>query len=142
LCEISILKYCFVVKLFEKWRISPPPPRMAPQFGASFWRFGCSIWRLPMRKAPNLIATGGGGRLGLPSRGLSQNHKEYSVLPRSPYLHDFSLMFFMLDSPLDTALILVLLQPSGDGYFRLYSSKSRFRGTIIFLYIVFASLQK
>jgi hypothetical protein len=35
----------------------------------------------------------------------------------------------MLYSPLDTALLLVLLQPSDDGYFRLCSSKSSFRGT-------------
>ncbi len=35
----------------------------------------------------------------------------------------------MLYSPLDTALLLVLLQPSGDGYFWLCSSKSSFRGT-------------
>ncbi len=72
LCEISFLKYCFVVELFEKWRISPP--RMAPQFGDSFWCFGCSILWLPTWEAPNLVATrggGGGGGLGLPPRGLS-----------------------------------------------------------------------
>jgi len=51
-------------------------------------------------------------------------------LPRSPDLHDFSLMFLMLYSPLDTALLLVLLQPSGDGYFWLCSSRSSFRGTL------------
>jgi hypothetical protein len=66
----------------------------------------------------------------LPSLGLSPKHKEYSFLPRSPCLHDISLMFLMLYSPLDTALLLVLLQPSGDGNFRLCSSKSSFRGTV------------
>jgi hypothetical protein len=39
-------------------------------------------------------------------------------------------MFLMLYSPLDTALLLVLMQPSGDGYFWLCSSKSSFRGTL------------
>ena len=36
----------------------------------------------------------------------------------------------MLYSPLDTALLSVLLQPSGDGYFWLCGSKSSFRGTV------------
>jgi hypothetical protein len=40
-------------------------------------------------------------------------------------------MFLMLYSPLDTALLFILLQPSGDGYFLLFSSKSSFRGTIM-----------
>jgi hypothetical protein len=39
-------------------------------------------------------------------------------------------MFLMLYSPLDMALLLVLLQPSGDGYFRLCCSNSSFRGTV------------
>ncbi len=73
---------------------------------------------------------GGGGWLGLPFCGLSPKHKEYSFLPRSPCLHDISLMFLMLYSPLGTALLLVLLQLSLDGYFRLCSSKSSFRGTV------------
>ncbi len=38
-------------------------------------------------------------------------------------------MFLMLYSPLDKAVLLVLMQPSGDGYFRLCSSKSSFCGT-------------
>ncbi len=38
-------------------------------------------------------------------------------------------MFLMLYSPPDTGLLLVLMQPSGDGYFRLCSSKSSFCGT-------------
>ncbi len=38
--------------------------------------------------------SGWGGGLGLPSRGLSPNTRKYSFLPRSPYLHYFSFMFF------------------------------------------------
>ncbi len=38
-------------------------------------------------------------------------------------------MFLMLYSPLDKAVLLVLMQPSGDGYFWLCSSKSSFCGT-------------
>jgi hypothetical protein len=34
-------------------------------------------------------------------------------LPRSPYLHDFWPVFWMLYSPPNTALLLVLLQQSG-----------------------------
>jgi hypothetical protein len=123
------LKYCFVVKLFEKWRISPPPQllwQMAPHFGDS-----------PRgRRQPLLVANLGGG--GLAWVALSRafpEHKEYSLLPRSPYLQDFSLMFLMLNSPLDTALLLVLLQPSGDGYFWLCSSKSSFRGISLQLHL-------
>ncbi len=48
-------------------------------------------------------------------------------------------MFLMLYSPLDTALLLVLLQPSGDGYFWLCSSKSSFRGTVTKLKHTFES---
>ncbi len=104
---------------------------MGPQFGDSFCRFGCSILRLPTWEAPNLVTTqGGGGRLGLSSHGLFPKQKEYSFLPCSSYLQDISLMFLMLYSPLDTVLLLVLLQPSGDGYFRLCSSKNSFRGTV------------
>jgi hypothetical protein len=64
------------------------------------------------------------------SCGLSPKHKDYSFLPHSPYLHDFSLIFLKLYSPLDTAILLVLLQLSDDGYFGLCSSKSSFRGTV------------
>jgi hypothetical protein len=97
------------------------PPPLSPCHvtgGEPFWRV-------------ILAATwgGGGGWLGLPFRGLSPNTGKYSFLPCSPYLHDFSLIFLMFYSLLDTALLLVLMQPSGDGYFRLCSSKSSFRGT-------------
>jgi hypothetical protein len=89
-------------------------------------------WRLNLATHFGVLAArsggGWGGWLGLLSRRLSPKHKEYSFLPLSPYLHDFSLMFLMLYSPLDTGLLLVLLQPSG--YFWLCSSKSSFRGTV------------
>jgi hypothetical protein len=98
---------------------------MAPQFSDTFWRFGGSIWRPPHVGGAGFGCHSGGGGL---SRGLSPKQKEYSFWPHSPYFHDFSLMFLMLYSPLDTGLLLVLLQPSG--YFWLCSSKSSFRGTV------------
>jgi hypothetical protein len=67
--------------------------------------------------------SGGGGWLGLPSRRLSPKHKEYSFLPRSSYLHDISLMFLMLYSPLDTALLLVLFCTASCGIFSSESGK-------------------
>jgi hypothetical protein len=123
LCEISILKYCLVVELFEKWQISPTPQ-------------SCDRWRTilvtpHMRGATFGCHSGGGGVcLGCPLAGFPQTQGNILFLPRSPYLHDFLLMFLILYSPLETALLLVLMQPSGDGYFRLCSSKSSFRGTI------------
>ncbi len=103
--------------------------------GASIWRLILSFWLLDFATTHVGGAkfghhSGGGGRLGLSSHGLFPKQKEYSFLPRSSYLQDISLMFLMLYSPLDTALLLVLLQPSGDGYFWLCSSKSSFRGTV------------
>jgi hypothetical protein len=39
---ISILKYCFIVDLFEKWRFVLPPPPVA-----SFsWATHLGVWRL------------------------------------------------------------------------------------------------
>ena len=52
-----------------------PPPRMAPQFCNSFCCFGCSIWRLPMWEAPNLVAARGGGGLGCPLPGFSRRSR-------------------------------------------------------------------
>ncbi len=93
----------------------PPPPHS----GDSFWRFGDPICRLSTWE--------GGGESWVVLSWASPKHKEYSFLPRSPYLHDILLMFLMLYSPLDAALLLMLFQPSG--YFLLSSSKSSFRGT-------------
>ena len=39
---ISILKYCFIVELFEKWRSAPPLPQLRVPFGRLTWAF----WRL------------------------------------------------------------------------------------------------
>ncbi len=36
---ISILKYCFIVELFEKWRSALPPPPLAPSIWASHLGF-------------------------------------------------------------------------------------------------------
>jgi hypothetical protein len=64
---ISILKYCFMVELFEKWRSAlPPSPSRAFQLGNSFGSLATQLGVSPRAKAPNLDATrgGGGGRLG------------------------------------------------------------------------------
>jgi hypothetical protein len=59
---ISILKYCFIVELFEKWRSVLPPPPVARSIWASHLdvlvtQLGVS----PRVKAPNPDATQGGG---------------------------------------------------------------------------------
>ncbi len=129
MCEISILKYCLVVELFEKWRIWPPAPPGWHLILATHLAFWLLDLATPHVGGARFGRHSGGRWLGLPSPGLSPKHKEYSFLPHSPYLHEFLLMLLMLYSPLDTALLLVLLQPSGDGYFWPCSSKSSFRGT-------------
>jgi hypothetical protein len=62
---ISILKYCFIVELFEKWRSALPPPPVArfswaTHLGVLATQLGVS----PRVKAPNPDATQGGGWLG------------------------------------------------------------------------------
>ncbi len=122
--QLEIFLHCWVI-----WKVadlpSSPPPLWRPILA-----FGGPIWRLPTWGGAKSGHHWGGG-VELPSRGLSPKHKEYSFLPRSPYLHDILLMFLMLYSPLDTVLLLILLQPSGDGYFLLCSSKSNFRSTVV-----------
>jgi hypothetical protein len=64
--EISILKYCFIVELFEKWRSALPPPPVsrliwATHLGVLATQLGVS----PRVKAPNPDATQGGGGGGL-----------------------------------------------------------------------------
>ncbi len=117
LCEISILKYCLVVELFEKWRICPSPPPPAPPGWHLILATHLAFWLLDLA-TPHVggarFGRHSGGRwLGLPSPGLSPKYKQYSFLPHSPYLHEFLLMLLMLYSPLDMALLLVLLHPSG-----------------------------
>jgi len=61
LCEISILKYCFIVELFEKWRsaLLPPPVTrliLVTHLGVLATQLGVS----PRVKAPNPDATQGG----------------------------------------------------------------------------------
>jgi hypothetical protein len=130
LCEISILKYCLVVDLFEKWRISLPP---LPQ-SRDWWQtilaghFGDSLRGRRHFWPP--LGGGGGVCLGCPLAGFPQT--QGNIVFRV-VLHDFSLMLLMLYSPLDSAHLLVLKQPSGDGYFRLCSSKSSFRGILSFV---------
>jgi hypothetical protein len=59
---ISILKYCFIVELFEKWRSVLPPPPVARSIWAS--HLGVLVTQLgvsPRVKAPNPDATQGEG---------------------------------------------------------------------------------
>ncbi len=78
--EISILKYCFIVELFEKWRSGvPPSPSRASHSGDTFGRFGDSTWRFSTcERAKSRCHTGGGGggRLGNPTGGLFPKKKE------------------------------------------------------------------
>jgi hypothetical protein len=128
LCEINILKYCLVVDLFENWRISLPPPPLPRS--RDWWQtilaghFGDSPHGRRHFWPP--LGEGGGVGLGSPLAGFpqSQGNIVFRIV-----LHDFSIMLLVLYSPLDTAHLLVLMQPSGDGYFRLCSSKSSFHGT-------------
>jgi hypothetical protein len=60
--QISILKYCFIVELFEKWHSALPPPPIARLIQASHLgvfatQFGVS----PRVKVPNPGATRGQG---------------------------------------------------------------------------------
>jgi hypothetical protein len=118
-CEISFLKYCFIVKLFKKWRICSSP---LPQDGASIWRLIFAFWLLDL-VTPHL----GDAKFGHRSGGEGGSLGCLVLL-----IYMTSRLCFWCYSPLDTALLLVLLQPSGDGYFRLCSLKSSFRGTHLF----------
>jgi hypothetical protein len=62
---ISILKYCFIVELFEKWRSALPPPPVA-RFS---WVTHLGVWRLNLAflhvlRRQILTPQGGGGWLG------------------------------------------------------------------------------
>ncbi len=75
---ISILKYCFIVELFEKWRSAlPPSPSRAFQLGNSFGCLATQLSFCPRVKAPNPDATRGrgGGGLGGPLVGFPPNTK-------------------------------------------------------------------
>ncbi len=69
-----------------------------------------------------------GGGLGSPLA-VSPN-TEISFLMISPNLLDICLVLLLVFSPLETADLLILFQPSGDGYSLLCSQKSSFRGTV------------
>ncbi len=70
----SILKYCFIVELFEKWRNYPPP--LAPHSGVPFWhladQFGVSP-RGGVTKSGCHWGEGGGGGLVCPLAGFPPN---------------------------------------------------------------------
>ena len=73
---ISILKYCFLVELFEKWCSALPPPPVtrltwATHLGILATQLGVS----PRVKAPNPDAAQGEGGLGSPLAGFPSNTK-------------------------------------------------------------------
>ncbi len=72
---ISILKYCLIVELFEKW-CSALPPSLSRSFqlGVSLGRLASQLGVSPRVKAPNPDATQGegGGGLGSPLAGFSK----------------------------------------------------------------------
>ncbi len=79
------------------WKVAdipPPPPPSHVTGGRPFWLV---FWRLPTWEAPLLTATrgGGGGRLGLPSRGISPNTRKYGFSRRSTWLlaYAFNVIF-------------------------------------------------
>jgi hypothetical protein len=70
-----------------------------------------------------------GGGLGSPLAGFLPN-TEISFLMISPKLLDICPVSLLVFSPLETADLLILFYPSGDGYSLLCSQKSSFRGTV------------
>jgi hypothetical protein len=108
---ISILKYCFIVELFEKWHSALPPiPSRTFQLGDSFGRLATQLGVSPCFKAPNPDATrGGGGGVAWVAlwRAFPQTQR-ISFLPCSPNLHDFWPVFLMIFSPINTAHLLIL----------------------------------
>ncbi len=57
---ISILKYCFIVELFEKWRSTLPPPPVASSIWASpLGVLAAQLGISPRVKVPNPDATQG-----------------------------------------------------------------------------------
>ncbi len=73
--EISILKCCFIVKLFEKWcsALPPPSPSCASHLGDSFGRFGDSTWGFSTCESAKSRRHTEGGGLGSPLAGFSPN---------------------------------------------------------------------
>jgi hypothetical protein len=73
---ISILKYCFIVELFEKWHSALPPPPVARLIWATHLGIlGTQLGVSPRVKAPNPDTTQGGGWLGYPLAGFPPNTK-------------------------------------------------------------------
>jgi hypothetical protein len=72
---ISILKYCFIVELFEKWHSVLPPPPIA-----SFsWATHLVVWRLNLAflhvLKHQILTQHRGGGLGSPLAGFPPNRK-------------------------------------------------------------------
>jgi hypothetical protein len=105
---ISILKYCFIVELFEKWCSAlPPSPSRAFQLGDSFGCLATQLGVSPRVKAPNPDATQGGMAWVALWRAFPQTQRIF-FLPRSLNLHDFWPVFLMIFSPINTAQIFML----------------------------------
>jgi hypothetical protein len=76
---ISILKYYFIVELFEKWHSALPPPAVV-RFS---WATHLGIWRLNLaflhvlKRQIQRPHRGGGGGLGSPLAGFPPITKNY-----------------------------------------------------------------
>jgi hypothetical protein len=106
---ISILKYCFIVELLEKWRSALPPPPVASfnwatHLGVSATQLGVSS-RVCQFQTPH---GGGGGVNWVPLWRAFPQTQRISFLPRSPYLHDFWPVFLMIFSPINTTPLFIL----------------------------------
>jgi hypothetical protein len=75
-----------------------------------------------MGNPPSQLARRWGGSLEW-RLGLAHFHNEYSFLMISPKLHDITLFFLLILSPLRTADLLMLIRLLGDGYSLLGSKK-------------------
>ncbi len=82
--EISILKYCFIVELFEKWRLVFPPSALGRLILAThLGRFGDSVCRLSTWGVAQFGRHTGEGGLGWPLAGFPHT-QGICFLSRSP----------------------------------------------------------
>jgi hypothetical protein len=94
---ISILKYCFIVELFEKWRSTLPPPPVARSIWASYLGvLAAQLGVSPRVKAPNPDATQGGGVAWVALWLAFPNTQRILVLLNYMTSGPFSLCYFLL----------------------------------------------
>ncbi len=121
-------KYHSVIELLSFALFSPPYRFSASQFCLRIPRPRPEIAFSPCVNSKESRRGRVGGGLGSPLAGFSQN-TEISFLMISPYLLDICPVFLLIFSPLETADLLMLFKPLGDGYSLLCSQKNSFCGT-------------